>query len=312
MKKTQNYYVKNINKVLDYIDVHIEHSFSLEELAAITSFSKFHFHRIFQSLIGESVFQYIMRIRLEKCASNMILEPDRKLSNIALQYGFSDLSIFSRHFKKHFNRSPSLFRDQSEKNSNNSQTDSNIQRINGKADLYFCSDLKTIKWTNYMEIIKNVEVQHLSEMTVAYVRNFGPYVGKSFSYEKSRNDLFAWSAAKGVMQDPNFKYLILYHDNPNVALNDNLRMSLCVTISDDTETDGAIGKMKINAGMYLVCDCELSAPDFGKVWEWIYGEWFPNNHYIPDDSPYFELYKEQPETEILKVSFCIPVKIKTL
>lgn len=310
MDTKYNYYIKNINKVIDFIDRNIGKSYSLQELSAISNFSKYHFHRIFCSLVGEPLFQYILRLRLEKCASVLALEPKRKLSDIALHYGFSDLSIFSRHFKKQFGVSPSSYRAEFLKKSNYSQTNSNIQRICNCSEIYLCPELNTNKWTNQMEIIKRVEVQNFSAITVAYIRNFGAYAGNSFSYEKSRNELFAWAISKDLMNKEGFKYLIVYHDNPSVALNDKLRMSLCVTIPENFETDGVVGKMGIDGGKYLVCECELTTEDFPKAWEWIYRNWFPNSNYIPDDKPYFELYKEQPQGNIHKVSFCIPVKVR--
>lgn len=159
-----------------------------------------------------------------------------------------------------------------------------------------------------MEIIKNVEVKKLPAMTVAYIRNFGSYTGNNESYQKSRDELFAWAASRELIKN-DFKYLILYHDNPKVALNDKQRMTLCISIPPETETSGIIGKMNIEEGRYLICEFELSSKDFPKAWDWIYGQWFPNNNYIPDDKPYFELYTEQPKGELFKVSFCIPVKV---
>ncbi len=145
-------------------------------------------------------------------------------------------------------------------------------------------------------------------MTVANNRKLGPYKGNDELCQKHRDELFNWAASKELMNDVNFKYLIIYHDNPNVALNDNQRISLCVTALSETETGGIIGKMDVEEGKYVICQCELSAQDFPKVWDWIYGHWFANNNYVPDDKPYFELYPEQPKGKIFRVDFCIPVK----
>ncbi|WP_108866789.1 AraC family transcriptional regulator [Aquimarina aquimarini] len=308
MQTKQNHYIRNTNKVLDYIDKNLEKSFSLEELSLIANFSKFHFRRIFIAIVGESPFQYIVRLRLEKSASLIISQPHKSLSEIAYQCGFSDLSIFSRSFKKHFNTTASFYKKEAIQKSNNSQTNSNIRHKEDKIAPYFCPASKTIKWTSTMEIIKNVEVRTLSKMTVAYNRSLGPYKGNNELYQKHRGELFAWAASKELMGNEDFKYLIVYHDNPKVTLNDTQRMSLCVTIPKETETDGIIGKMDIEEGKYVVCQFEMSAQDFPKAWDWIYGQWFPTNNYVPDDKPYFELYPEQPKGEIFKVEFYVPVK----
>lgn len=301
----QQYYISQINKVLDYIDQHLDKTFSLEELSAQALFSKYHFHRMFTAIVGEAPFQYILRLRLEKAASMIVVAPQKSLSSIAIECGFSDLSVFSRNFKKHFNQTPTAY-----KKSNKRQIQSNEHQSLGKIAPYFCLDFRTIKWRTNMDVIKNVEVRELSTMTVAYNRSFGPYQGNNELYQKHRSELFAWAAAKGIMANQNFKYLILYHDNPNVALNDNQRMSLCVTIPPNIEPQGQIGKMDIKQGKYLVCECELTALDFPKVWDWIYGQWFVANSYIPADKPYFELYPEQPKGEVFQVHFCIPVEVQ--
>ncbi len=310
MQVHPNHYIKNINNTLDFIDQNLEQTFTLEELSQQAHFSKYHFHRLFQTIVGEPPFQYILRLRLEKSANMLVNYPNKKLAEIAVQCGFSDLSVFSRNFRKHFGVSPSVYKKETLVNSNKRQIKSNIQPIHSLNAPYFCPESKTIKWTSPMEIIKHIEVKTLNTIAVAYNRNLGPYQGNNSLYQKHRGELFAWAASKELIGNPNFKYIILYHDNPNVTLNNTQRMSLCVTIPENTETSGTIGKMDISGGKYLVCQCELSVKDFPKVWEWIYGHWFPNNTYIPDDKPYFECYLEQPKGAIFKVEFCIPVKMR--
>lgn len=59
-------YKSRINRVFDYIEKNIEKQFSLVELASQASFSKYHFDRIFLAMVGETPFQFINRVRLEK------------------------------------------------------------------------------------------------------------------------------------------------------------------------------------------------------------------------------------------------------
>lgn len=160
-----------------------------------------------------------------------------------------------------------------------------------------------------MEMVKNVEVKTLPKKTLAYVRNTGPYKGNNRLYQQHRAELFAWAGARNLIGREDFAYLVLYHDNPSVALTDNLRMSLCVTVPEGTNTGGTIGQLDLEEARYLVCRFELTASDFPKAYEWIYGHWFPQSGYVPDDKPYFELYPEQPVGDVFKVDFCIPVQM---
>jgi len=59
-------YRSRINLAVDYIERNLGRDFALEEIAAVAGFSKYHFHRIFHTFTGETLFQFIQRLRLEK------------------------------------------------------------------------------------------------------------------------------------------------------------------------------------------------------------------------------------------------------
>lgn len=301
-------YISRINRAFDYIESNIDKPMTLEELASIANFSKFHFNRIFQSIVGETPFQFVLRVRLEKAASLILTNKSEHISEIAHKCGFSDVSVFSRNFKGHFQISASQYKLNKSNNSNFSQQDSNRRQSDGKPTLYFCPESKTIKWRTNMKLNKSIEVKELPKMTVAYIRNMGPWGGDKNQYEKLRDRLFSWAEARDLIFGKDFKYFILYHDDPNVALSDKLRMSLCITIPPETKVNGEIGKMEIEAAKYVIARFELTDQDFQKAWEWLYGQWLPNSGYKLDDKPYFETYPEAPAGEKFIVDFCVPVK----
>jgi len=78
-------YISRINKTFDYIDSHLDTPMNLEELAAVASFSKYHFNRIFHSIVGETPFQFIQRVRLEKAAMLMLTNSRMTVSEVALK-----------------------------------------------------------------------------------------------------------------------------------------------------------------------------------------------------------------------------------
>jgi AraC family transcriptional regulator len=307
-KQLNTEYISRINKTFDYIELNLEKSMTLEELAAVANFSRFHFNRIFHSIVGETPFQFILRLRLEKAASLIMSNKNDSISEIAFKCGFSDISIFSRNFRNYFKISASQYRKEKLQNSNISQLNSNNKQKDDKPAIYFCPELQTIKWRTNMELNKSVEVKELPEITVAYIRNMGPWNGDQKLYQSLRNKLFTWAGARGLIGGKDFKYLILYHDDLNVALGDKLRMSLCITVPPETKVDGEIGKMKIEHAKYAIARFELTTHDFQKAWEWIYGQWLPESGYQADDKPYFETYPEEPRSGKFIVDFCIPVR----
>ena len=301
-------YISRINKTFDYIESNIEKPMTLEELAAVANFSKFHFNRIFQSIVGETPFQFISRVRIEKAAMLITTNKNESISEIAYKCGFSDTSIFSRNFRNYFNISASQYRKEKLQHSNLSQTDSNTHQPDEKPTLYFCPDLQTIKWRTTMKLNKSVEVKELSEMTVAYIRHIGPYKGDDKLFEKIWNRLFTWAGPRGLIGGKDFKSLIVYHDDPNVTVEDKLRMSVCITVPPETKVDGEVGKMEIEAARYVIARFEVTAQDFQQAWNWVYGQWFPTSGYQPDDKPCFEMYPEEPKDGKFIVDICVPVK----
>jgi AraC family transcriptional regulator len=301
-------YQSRINKTFDYIESHIEKQFTLEELASVANFSKYHFHRIFQGMVGETPFQFILRLRLEKAATALIYKPGLTITEIAYSCGFSDISIFSRNFRNHFQVSATQWRSAKSKNSNLSQTDSNKVHANDRPSVYFCRITNTLKWKTAMKLNKSVEVTVLPVMTVAYIRHTGPYKGDGKLFEKLWGRICSWAGPKGLLQLPVIKFLVIYHDDPKVTAEDKLRMSVCITVPPDTKVNDEIGKMKIEAGSYVIARFELKEDEFTEAWEWVYGQWFPASGYQPDDKPCFEIYPEEPENGRFVVDICVPVK----
>lgn len=299
-------YKSRINKALDYIDTNIEKQFTLEELAGIANFSKFHFHRIFHSIVGETPFQFILRIRLEKAASLIITNPHERLTQIAFQCGFSDASIFSRNFKSFFKASATQFR---RNKSNLSQTESKIGQEKDRTSMYFCNESNTIKWRTNMKLNKGVEVRELPKMTVAYIRHIGPYKGDEKLFENLWNRLYTWAGPRGLIGGPDFKSLTIYHDDPGVTVEEKLRMSVCITVPADTKVDGEIGKMEVEGGKYVMARFVLVGDQFQQAWDWVFGQWFPSSGYQPDDKPSFEMCIKEPKDGKHTVDICVPVKL---
>ncbi|MGE5357170.1 MAG: AraC family transcriptional regulator [Deltaproteobacteria bacterium] len=298
-------YRSRINRTLDYIDSKPELHFTLEELAGTANFSRFHFNRIFQSMIGETPFQYINRIRIEKAATMLLMQKNITIKEIAFKYGFSDISVFSRYFKNHFNISASEYRRQKSKISQ--QQSNNVKQVY-KTSSYFCHNSLTIKWKTNMKTNKSVEVKSLPEMTLAYIRHIGPYKGDGKLFEMLWNKLFRWAGPRGLIGGPGFKSLIVYHDDPNITEEAKLRMSVSVTVPADTQVSGEIGKMVLEAAEYVIARFELAEDEFQEAWDWVFGHWFPQSGYQPDDKPCFEMYPEEPKDGKFVVDVCVPVK----
>ena len=101
-----------INRAIDYILQHIEEELSLNEVAAHCYFSPYYFSRLFKTQTGESVYQFIKRVRLEQSAFRLKTEKERSITEISADYGYSS-SNYSSAFRQHYKTSPVSFRKKS-------------------------------------------------------------------------------------------------------------------------------------------------------------------------------------------------------
>lgn len=102
-------YYNQLQRVLDHIEVNIKDEISLEELAGLCHYSDHHFHRIFQSVIGLPVKDYIKKRKLAVSA-RQIIDTNESILDIALSYGFKSHETYSRAFKRIFDITPSAYR----------------------------------------------------------------------------------------------------------------------------------------------------------------------------------------------------------
>jgi AraC family transcriptional regulator len=82
---------------------------SLAQLAARVGWSRFHFHRVFRAVTGETPKQYTLRIRLERAAARMLTHAE-PIVTVAAAAGFASHEVFTRAFRRHFNCTPAQYR----------------------------------------------------------------------------------------------------------------------------------------------------------------------------------------------------------
>ncbi|EOR27587.1 MULTISPECIES: helix-turn-helix transcriptional regulator [Clostridium] len=98
-----------IKKSIEYIELNLMQKIELKDIADNVFLSKYHFHRVFHSVVGEPVAEYIRRRRLMESA-NELLNTDDKIVDIAFKYQFSSQEVFSKAFKRLYGISPREFR----------------------------------------------------------------------------------------------------------------------------------------------------------------------------------------------------------
>ncbi len=78
----------------------------LDHVADSVNLSPFYFHRLFKKNMGETFFDFLSRIRLDRAALLIRFNTSCTMSMIANDCGFSSLATFSRAFSQKFGLSP--------------------------------------------------------------------------------------------------------------------------------------------------------------------------------------------------------------
>ncbi len=101
--------MERLKKVLFYIQQEYDKPIRLKELAGLIPMSEGQFCRFFKSMTGQTPVDYINSYRI-RLAAGLLTQSERKISDIALEVGFDNISYFIRVFRKMMKCSPSAFR----------------------------------------------------------------------------------------------------------------------------------------------------------------------------------------------------------
>ena len=94
----QKEYMDKFLYICNYINEHFTENLTLEQMASLAGFSKYHFTRLFRQYADTSFYKYLNRKRIDY-AKSLLLDPDLSVIEVALASGFSSLSAFLRMFK---------------------------------------------------------------------------------------------------------------------------------------------------------------------------------------------------------------------
>lgn len=94
--------------VTEYIYENLDQELDLEQLAAITQLSAYHFCRSFKQSNGFTPHQYVIRQRVEM-AKLMLKGGKMAIAEVAIACGFTHQSHLNRHFKRLTGVTPKIF-----------------------------------------------------------------------------------------------------------------------------------------------------------------------------------------------------------
>jgi len=254
-QETRQSYQERLLRVLLHIQRNLDQQIQLDELAAIACFSPFHFHRIFRGMVGESVMEYVRRLRLEQ-AANKLRFSDRPVIDVALDAGYESHEAFTRAFSSRFGLTPSSFR--------------KSQQADGAG-------------------APEVRLEHFGPQRVAFLRHVGPYDQVGSSWQR----LMSWAVTRGLFGGST-KILGIVYDAPDLTPEAKLRYDASLAVGNDVPAEGEIGIQEIARAEYAVMPYQGPYTNIQQAYDRLFGDWLPASGREPASLPAFERYLNTP------------------
>jgi len=293
-------YVERVNRAIDHVVRNLDGNLELEEVARAACFSPFHFHRVFKSLIGETLGQFVKRQRLERALYLMSHAPGRSLTDVALDCGFSSSSDFSRSFKQRFGVPPSAFDLATFRNARRSEFERGaLSGVDGAPRL---ARLSPGLNPDGFEVV----LRDLPPRTVAYIRVLDPY-GSFAAVTEAYERLMAWAEERGLADR---QWLGYQWEDPEIVALEDCRYDVALEV-DDVQPEGRIGRYEFPAMRVAEVTIAGGIELEQRAIDWLFGTWLPRSGFVPDDQPAFEAWIGRPFAhgcEHFTIACQLPVK----
>jgi AraC family transcriptional regulator len=272
---------KRLLRVLDHIHDHPDGDLSLDALADVAAMSRFHWHRVFRLMTGETAAQAVRRIRMQR-ASYLLVMTAGPVAAIAKAVGMPNLAAFARTFTQHFGMTPAAFRKRGEMRP-------------------FLRNTKP-----EVPLMYPVEIRTEAAMRLAAIPHKGPYFEISRAFEK----LSAVMGARGLFAKAG-RMIGVYYDDPMAVAAADLRSYAAFEIVGDVSLDAPLETVTLAAGRRAVMTYRGPYAGLPAAYDQLFGIWLPGSGEEPADSPSFEVYLNTPmevAPEDLMTELHLPLK----
>ena len=265
VNSTMSHYEERLQRVLLHIYQNLDGELSLDSLADIACMSRYHWHRVYKAMTGETLADTVRRLRLHK-AANALVQEETPVSEIAKRVGYPNLASFSRAFSNAHGMSPNAFREKG------------VEvvvalRLNSGEEKMFPVTIKTIPG-----------------FKAAGISHTGPYEQIGETFQRFGGVLMARSLIPQVEG-----MFAVYYDAPDSKPANELRSHAAAMIGGDfpAELEG-FDYFDVSGGKYAVMEHSGPYATLAAAYTWFYGTWLPESGEEPRDEPPVEVYVNDP------------------
>jgi AraC family transcriptional regulator len=257
-------YAARIGRVVDYLHDHLEEDLNLDLLADVAAMSRWHWHRVYTAMQGETVAATVRRLRLSR-AADRLANSGADLADIAERAGYTTAEAFGRAFKQSYGMTPGAYRD-------------------GGSHALFKAANRASDATGFPVGIVTLP----TERCVA-VPHRGSYMQISRAFEQ----LFAAAGPAGLVTRRS-RMIGIYHDDPDAVDETALRSVACLPIDAGRAVPDGWETTETRGGGYAKLSYKGPYADMRDAYRWLMGVWLPASGHEAADGPMLEEYLNSP------------------
>ena len=279
--KQSKHYLKKMSDVENYVRQHLDKKITVDDLAEVAFLSPFHFHRVFKAMTGESVHEFVTRIRMEQAGQRLKFTA-QKISDISFMVGYGNPETFNRAFLKYYGVPPREFRKNQKE-----LVEKKIEEI--------------IKERIVSQLI-SVEIKKIDTIKVAYLEHKGIYKNVGSTWMKLIQQLPA---------DYPIRSIGISYNDPHLTAPSLIRYDACVAINEKIKIPENIPIKTIEGGWFASAVHRGSYERLDETYHLLYGLWLSTSSFDLRDAPPMEFYlndaRSTPPDETL-TEILLPIK----
>lgn len=258
-------YEDRLARVLAYIHDNPKDDLSLDALADVAAMSRFHWHRVYHAMTGETCAQTVRRVRLHRVAA-ALLKSEVPIAEIAAENGYESTQALSHAFQRSYRLSPSAFR----------------TRGVPLAPL----SLKDRK----DQIMFDVSLRTQPAQRLGALLHKGPYDEVGVAFEQlgalvtARN---LWTSIRGMVG--------VYYDDPSATAPEDLTSHAGIVLGEGVEMPEGLTEVSLPGGEAAVLTFKGPYAGLQAAYDYLFGVWLPASGREAADVPVSESYLNAPQ-----------------
>jgi AraC family transcriptional regulator len=275
-------YEDRILRVLSYIHDNPGGEMSLDRLADEAAMSRFHWHRVFRAMTGETCAQAVRRVRLHRAAI-LLVQGDRPVAQVAADCGYPNPASFARAFACAYGSRPGAFR----KTGRLLAPLANPDSQKGHTPMFPVSirqePPRTLITLTHKGAYPNIGKVFETFFALCQSRNLWPRIGAIFA---------------------------VYLNNPEATPEADLRSLVGAEWHGDDIPDG-MHEQQLAGGKSAVLTYKGPYAGIEQAYQSLFGAWLPQSGEEPADAPCYEIYlnsARDTDPKDLLTEICLPLK----